>query len=137
MNAYLDSSVVLRVVLQAPRALDWKTIEYPISSVLLQIECLRTVDRLQLTGNLKTDEISRTYRALHAAIEKVELLHVTADTIARAGQSFGVPLKTLDAIHLGSALAWREAVGENLTFATHDTALAEAARSMGFDVLGA
>jgi hypothetical protein len=33
-------------------------------------------------------------------------------------------------------MAWRERLGEEVTFATHDVVLSNAARSMGFDVLG-
>jgi len=46
-------------------------------------------------------------------------------------------LKTLDAIHLATAMSWRDRIGQGLPFATHDAQLATAARSMGFEVLGA
>lgn len=48
-----------------------------------------------------------------------------------------MPLKTLDAIHLATAMWWRDDAHHNLTFATHDAKLAEAARAAGFPVLGA
>jgi hypothetical protein len=67
---------------------------------------------------------------------RVVELEISEDVITRAGQSFGVPLKTLDALHLATAMAWRERLGEEVTFATHDVVLSNAARSMGFDVLG-
>ena len=47
-----------------------------------------------------------------------------------------LPLKTLDAIHLVTAVEWREKVGD-LAFAAHDHQLARAARDLGFHVLGA
>jgi hypothetical protein len=43
----------------------------------------------------------------------------------------------LDAIHLSTALAWRDARNTDLTMATHDTALATAARAVGLQVIGA
>jgi hypothetical protein len=46
------------------------------------------------------------------------------------------PLGTLDAIHLATAEMWREAKGKELLVATHDQALALAARASGFRVAG-
>lgn len=46
------------------------------------------------------------------------------------------PLGTLDAIHLATGEMWREARGTELVMATHDTALALAARATGFRVVG-
>jgi len=45
-------------------------------------------------------------------------------------------LGTLDAIHLASALFWRDAMGLNLSMATHDAVSGLAARAHGFTVLG-
>lgn len=45
-------------------------------------------------------------------------------------------LVTLDAIHLATALLWRERMGPLTTIATHDSALVIAARTFGFDVRG-
>jgi predicted nucleic acid-binding protein len=45
-------------------------------------------------------------------------------------------LGTLDAIHLATALAWRERADEDLTLATHDRALGAAARASGVPVVG-
>ena len=44
---------------------------------------------------------------------------------------------TLDAIHLATALLWKELESENLTMATHDAALAVAAVACGLPVVGA
>jgi hypothetical protein len=43
---------------------------------------------------------------------------------------------TLDAIHLATALLWRDMTQEELTMATHDGALALAARAHGLPVIG-
>jgi predicted nucleic acid-binding protein len=47
------------------------------------------------------------------------------------------PLGTLDAIHLATALVWRDRQDVALTIASHDAALAAAARGFGFEVVGA
>jgi predicted nucleic acid-binding protein len=135
---YVDSSVVLRIVLKAPHALpEWKTLTETTSSVLLQVECLRTIDRLQHTGEVRRHEVARTYAALHDVMSTIELLNIGEDDIERAGGPFGLPLKTLDAIHLVTAIAWRDRIGEEVTFVTHDIQLAAAASAYDFPVLGA
>jgi predicted nucleic acid-binding protein len=135
---YVDASVILRVVLKAPDALrEWKTLTDATSSVLLQVECLRTIDRLQLTGEVRGPEVPRTYAALHDVMSTIELLNIGDDVIERAGGPFGVPLKTLDAIHLVTAIAWRERINDDITFVTHDLQLAAAADAYHFSVLGA
>jgi hypothetical protein len=48
----------------------------------------------------------------------------------------GGALGTLDAIHLATAQLWRERGAAELTMATHDAALATAARSLGMPIVG-
>lgn len=45
-------------------------------------------------------------------------------------------LGTLDAIHLATALLWRERESADILMATHDGALAVAARASGLRVVG-
>ena len=45
-------------------------------------------------------------------------------------------LGTLDAIHLATALLWKESTGSDLVMATHDTALGLAATAHGLIVVG-
>jgi hypothetical protein len=47
-----------------------------------------------------------------------------------------MPLGTLDAIHLATALIWRDRLGPLPQMVTHDAALGAAARGFGFDVRG-
>jgi predicted nucleic acid-binding protein len=53
MIAYVDASVLLRVVLRQPNALpEWTQIEQGVSSALVATESLRTLDRLQLRARI-------------------------------------------------------------------------------------
>jgi hypothetical protein len=47
-----------------------------------------------------------------------------------------MPLGTLDALHLATALIWRDRIGPLAAVATHDAALGVAARAFGFEVRG-
>jgi hypothetical protein len=129
--------VLLRIIINADDALpNWRGLTKASSSALLQLECLRTIDRMQMTGEVKGPEVPRTYSALHEIMSTIELLNVRDDVLERASGQFGLPLKTLDAIHLVTAIAWRERINEEVIFVTHDKPLAAAARAYNFPVLG-
>lgn len=137
MKQYVDSSVILRVVLKAHDALrEWDTLREASSSVLLQVECLRTLDRHQTSGEMRSAEVPRSYAALHEAMSRIELLKLDEKILENAGGPFGLPLKTLDAIHLVTAIAWRERINDDITFVTHDLQLATAAAAYHFPILG-
>ena len=137
MNAYLDSSVILRVVLGQPgRWEEWPSVTLGIGSGLVEVECLRTLDRLRLAGALSDEELAVRRETVYRLLEEMELVEPTTPVLRRAAQPLAVPLGTLDAIHLATALLWRETRGLNLVMATHDAALATAARAHGLRVLG-
>ena len=137
MISYVDSSVLLRVALGQPNALpEWRWIDRGISSALIAVESLRTLDRLRLRARLPDNEIARLRDTTLALIETLELIEIDAPVLDRAAQPMPTELGTLDAIHLASALLWRDAMGTNPLLATHDTALALAAQAQGFAVLG-
>lgn len=46
-------------------------------------------------------------------------------------------LQSFDAIHLATALVWRERTNTPVVMTTHDAALALGARAFGFEVQGA
>lgn len=137
MIAYLDSSVLLRVILGQRNAVnEWPAIERGIASALVEVECLRTLDRLRLSEGLSDEEITLRREAVFQLLKSMEIIDLTRPILTRAAQPFPTALGTLDAIHLASALLWREGNQENLVMATHDTALALAAKASGVRVVG-
>ena len=137
MIAYLDSSVLLRVILRHPDKLaEWDTIETGITSALAEVECLRTLDRLRLRANLPDQELATRREAVYRLTEEMEVVEPRVVVLRRAAQPFATPLGTLDAIHLATALLWQETRGETLVMATHHQALGLAARASGLRVIG-
>lgn len=137
MIAYLDSSVVLRLVLGEPGSLrEIRQVKRAVSSELAQVECLRTLDRLRHLGHLSDGDLADRRGFVIRFLEAVELVDITRPVLARASEPFPTPLGTLDAIHLATAMAYREAVKKPVVMATHDTALGLASRAVGLDVLG-
>ena len=137
MIAYLDSSVLLRVLLGQRNALkEWKTIDQGIASALVEVECLRTLDRLRLSEGIADEEIAIRREAVFRLLDSIEIIELTRPILSRAAQPFPTALGSLDAIHLASALLWKEGRGEGLVMATHDVALATASKASGLRVVG-
>ena len=137
MIAYVDASVLLRVVLRQPNALpEWNQIDRGVSSALVTTESLRTLDRLRLRAQLSDSELAPRRQAVLAVIASLELVEIDETVLDRAAQPMPTELGTLDAIHLASALLFRESTGEELMMATHDRALALGAQAHGIRVLG-
>lgn len=138
MIAYLDSSAILRVILGQTNALkEWRSISQGVASALVEVECLRTLDRLRLAEGLDDAEIALRREAVFRILEAMEVVELTRPVLARASQPLPTALGTLDAIHLATALLWKERSGTDLVMATHDAALATAARASGIRVVGA
>ena len=137
MIAYLDASVVLRLILGEPHRLaEWKQVRSAVASALTEVECLRTLDRLGRAGVLSDKEVATRREEVYRLLEGVEVVDIARSVLRRASEPFPVPLGTLDAIHLATAIAWRDASDATLVMATHDRALAAASRSVGMRVIG-
>jgi uncharacterized protein len=135
MRVYVDSSVLLRVALGEDDALpEWGQIREPISSELIRIECLRTLDRARLQGRLDEPVLARVRADVLEIIDTFALIRLDDRIKARAAEPFPTSIRTLDALHLASALAMRAAAA-GLSMATHDRELAIAAESLGFKVI--
>jgi predicted nucleic acid-binding protein len=135
--AYLDSSVILRILLDQPHQLaEWKSILTGVTSALTEVECLRTIDRLRVLGKLGADDAVVRREAVYRILEELEVVDLDARVLRRAAQAQTVALGSLDALHLASAEMWREAQGKEPLFATHDRQLGQAARANGFRIAG-
>jgi len=137
VKAYLDTSVILRKLLGEPGALkEWGHWEEGCASELARVESLRVLDRLRLQGDLDDGEVARKMQLLREILETTDLIALDAAILDRASQSFPTVIGTLDAIHLASALLYREHKKEKLLFMTHDLRLGTAAQALGFETRG-
>lgn len=137
MIAYLDASVILRIVLGQRDALQqWRSIDRGVASALAQLECLRTIDRLGPAAGFRDHDVAARREAVFRLFEAMEVVAITDTVLARAAQPLPTVLGTLAALHLATALLWREGAGAEIVMATHDASLATAARASGLRVLG-
>lgn len=138
MIAYLDSSTILRIILGQTDALkEWRSMTQGVASALAEVECLRTLDRLRISEGLPDTEIAARREAVFRLLEAIEVVELTRPILSRAAQPLPTALGTLDAIHLATALLWKERTRADLVMATHDEGLATASRAVGLRVVGA
>jgi predicted nucleic acid-binding protein len=137
MVAYVDSSVLLRIVLGEPEPLrEFSQIKYAVSSELIRVECLRTMDRYRVRSALSEADYLEVIGVIHKLLSDIEQVKVTSLVLNRAAQSYPISLGTLDAIHLTTCLLYGERVREKVILCSHDETLKRAGRSMGIEVLG-
>jgi predicted nucleic acid-binding protein len=136
--AYCDSSVLVRFILEQTDSLvELASFDELVTSVMTQVECLRAIENARLRGDLSDDELAGRRGAAYAKLRGIERIDASPSILGQAERSFGVVLKPLDAIHVATAIVWRERRAPDLIFATHDRQQARAAEALGFDVLGA
>lgn len=130
---YLDSSAYLAVLLREPAggrvAKETEGAEL-VSSVLLLAEAHRTVARLGRERRLETLDVPRVLAQIESDIEQIILRDVTADLAsAQPFPSVSLP-RTLDLIHLRTAL-WFHGRSPLSRFLTLDERQAASARELG------
>ena len=104
MIAYVESSVILRLVLgQAGALREWRTLDAGATSALAEVECLRTLDRLRLAEGLAEVQIAERRAAVYDVLNSLTIIDLTRPILSRAAQPLPLTLGTLDALHLASA----------------------------------
>ncbi len=137
MIAYLDTSTVLRVLLgQQPVLDEWGTWERAYASELVGVESRRVIDRLRLDGVLDDAGVVAAQEQLTRIEAGIGRISLTRVVLRRASLPMATAVKTLDALHLASALLFQERRSVPLIFATHDVQQAIAARALGFVCIG-
>lgn len=137
MNIYIDSSVLLRKLLGEENAI--KTFPVAncfVSSTLLRVECLRVLDRLRFKRLVEDAAMVEWRTHLFSILEGIELIDISPDVLDFACQPFPTAIRTLDAIHLSSAILWKRFKKQDITIFTHDTEMGLAARSFGIPIVG-
>lgn len=140
MIAYLDSSVILRIVLKEPNELgSWYEIDHGVTSELSIVECHRSLYRAKASGRLSDSGFQLARNYADQILLRLTIVNITSDLIEKASGPLPGALTTLDAIHLVSAMDYRRRLDDDeppLSFGTHDRALAVAADLSNFPVLG-
>ena len=137
MKLYLDTSVVLRPLLKQKGVLErWGEWDEAYSSELLSLESRRVIDRLRLDGGFDDGAVADVHDSLRSIEETLGIVRMTRSILRRAAQPMATIVRTLDAVHLATALMLQEHRDTSLVFATHDRQQAVSARALGFRCIG-
>jgi len=135
VNYYLDSSVIVDSLVNPQATPPWTPGDELCGSAIVSPETRRALLRLRNERHISGGKLAEALAALLTFEAGVDLADVSAIVLDRAGQAFAVHVRTLDAIHLATALLFRERRPPDLVFATHDRRLGIAAATLGFSVL--
>ena len=106
--------------------------QWVTTSDLTLSECERALIRAIALGRLTETEALDCRRELIVAAARWNLLRIGTEVVERARRPFPTePIRTLDAIHLASALAAR-VTGPGLEILSLDDRIREAGRNLGF-----
>ena len=138
MNLYAESSAVLAWLLGEEEGSRVRVVlagaDIVIASDLTLIECHRVLMRAVTLGEITEADAADCRAHLNAAAASWNVLRIGAEIVDRAKQPFPAePVRTLDAIHLASALAARSAIA-GLELLSLDGRIRTAAGQLGFSL---
>jgi len=136
VNIYAESSAVLAWLLGEPAASTVRELlqesESVTASDLTLVECDRALIRAVTLGAIDEAASADRRARLNAAAARWRLWRLDPEIIQRARKAFPVePIRTLDALHLASALEAR-AILPGLELLSLDDRIRRAAKQLGF-----
>lgn len=140
-SLYVESSAVLSWLFGEPSGEAVRAVlegaDLVVTSDLTLVECDRTIHRAQVTGGITEAQAADRRSRLTVAAVSWNLLRLDAEVIQRARRPFPAePIRTLDALHVASALMARAAVPD-LALLSLDDRVRASGRGLGLEVLPA
>ncbi len=134
MKVYLDTSVVLAFLLEGDNRLLQVPQEAEVgSSRLLWIEVARVLERTLQSRVLTGEQVAEVRQHFEATSATLFRLRLSDAVQRRAEGSFPLVIRTLDAIHLSTALEWAgSSRTSTMEIWTHDRQFNLCASAMGF-----
>jgi len=142
MPAFFDSSVLLSILLNDdgadPAIQIWEENQDRVASSLMELECISVLRRSarQFSRSLPNTWLRDRKPELASYLEEVSLKPIDAEVVetVRHEDKLG-SCRTLDAIHLGTALLFQRASEEPFVICTFDQRMAGACRLLGLQTL--
>lgn len=142
MTGFYDSSILLSAVLEERKQIDhsayWDTVDTRLASELLRIECVIAIRRAAIMQNLdpadewasrRVEELANYFKSLTFKTIDDAIIGIIRDTPSLAR------CRTLDAIHLATAMYFQPHLDEPLFVCSFDRRLREAAVYQGCQVI--
>jgi predicted nucleic acid-binding protein len=135
---YAESSAVLAWLLGEPAGEDVRRLlaeaKRVVSSTLTQVECARALARSVVSGRLGRGDELAALRLMDEAATAWTTLEMSGRVLARARTPFPLePVRTLDAFHLATAVAFREEIPD-LVVVSLDERVRGNAEALGIEI---
>lgn len=136
MVGYIDSSVILRhILIGDTELLHASACSIMVTSELAEIECRRVLQRERLTGNLDDETLLTAISRLNKLLQGMYIMHLSGEIKKRAMGSFPVVIKTLDALHIASAVQLAaDYASEPVLVFSYDGGMNRCCSALGFSV---
>jgi len=107
-----------------------------LSSAIIAVESYSALARRRREGELPEDAFQKALKEIKEGIKSVEIIAVTDEVLKRAQDiTLRSPARTMDALHISSALLFQESTDIELTFITSDKKQGGAAAQAGLRVV--
>jgi predicted nucleic acid-binding protein len=134
--AYFDTSTYLKIFVKESGSVQARELvkkHLIISSALVSVECFSALSRKKYAGELKSREFETLINKIRESLAHIEIIRLTDEVLAKAEQIIaGSLIRSLDALHIASALIFQDALQSSLPFVTSDRRQLETARGNGF-----
>ena len=133
---YVESSAVLRALLEGDRPLlaQIANAKKLVTSALTRVEISRALLRAEREGRIDRRQLREGQAWFRRLFRSCDVIAVDTTVLDRAVDDFPVePIRTLDALHVASALVWDSELGA-LTMVSCDDRVRDNARALGMRV---
>ncbi|MGA9523856.1 MAG: type II toxin-antitoxin system VapC family toxin [Myxococcaceae bacterium] len=134
---YVETSAILRGLLEGDEGV-LKLIQSElvrVTSAITIVEIERALRRATREGRVNAAQVREARRWVREFRDSCDVIAVEDMVLERASRDFEVePVRTLDALHIASALLWEERLGA-LAIASFDKRVRDNATAHGMDVL--
>ncbi len=133
---YVETSALLRVALEGDVVLRRRLAEADrsLTSELTRLEADRALRRARAAERLIDDRQAQAKHWVDEFLARCNEIALDGSVLSRARRDFPVePVRTLDALHLASLLAWNQADGR-LTVVSCDERVRANALALGYDI---
>jgi predicted nucleic acid-binding protein len=138
MIVYIDSSILLSIIFQEeslPKSKEiWKKSKLRVSSILLEAECKISIKRTYLHNKKKVSSSWKDskLRELQKLLDEISLKNIDSSTVETMDQEEALAgCRTLDALHLSTALEFQNEIGEDFYIFSYDKELNRVAKDLG------
>jgi len=108
-----------------------------LSSAITPVEVLSALWRRKRSGDLSEPELAALLERIQSERIRWELVEVGGTVLKQAEEIIQerAPMRSLDAIHVASLMAFQTAVSVQIPFVTGDARQRDAAKHLGLDVV--